>query len=86
MNMSTRTLQRRLQEEGVSFQQLLERTRRELALQYLGQPQLTLFEIACMLGFADPSNFFRAFKRWFGLPPGQYREQVLNGNDVDIKE
>ena len=86
MNMSTRTLQRRLQEEGVSFQQLLERTRRELALQYLGQPQLTLFEIACMLGFADPSNFFRAFKRWFGLPPGQYREQVLNGDDVDIKE
>ena len=77
MNMSTRTLQRRLQEEGVSFQQLLERTRRELALQYLGQPPLTLFEIACMLGFADPSNFFRAFKRWFGLPPGQYREQVL---------
>ncbi|UJJ32108.1 AraC family transcriptional regulator [Halopseudomonas maritima] len=86
MNMSTRTLQRRLQDEGVSFQQLLERTRRELALQYLGQPQLTLFEIACMLGFADPSNFFRAFKRWFGLPPGQYRDQVLNGNDVDFQE
>jgi len=77
MKVSTRTLQRRLQEEGISFQQLLEKTRRELALQYLGQPQLTLFEIACMLGFADPSNFFRAFKRWFGLPPGQYREQVL---------
>ncbi|MBA6418891.1 AraC family transcriptional regulator [Pseudomonas sp. 5Ae-yellow] len=77
MKMSTRTLQRRLQEEGISFQQLLEKTRRELALQYLGQPKLTLFEIACLLGFADPSNFFRAFKRWFGLPPGQYREQVL---------
>ncbi|MEH6564920.1 MAG: AraC family transcriptional regulator [Halopseudomonas sp.] len=86
MKVSTRTLQRRLQEEGISFQQLLEKTRRELALQYLGQPQLTLFEIACMLGFADPSNFFRAFKRWFGLPPGQYREQVLQSEQQSTSE
>lgn len=73
LRMSTRTLQRRLQEEGKSYQQVLDETRRELSIQYLGQPQLTLLEIAYLLGFADPSNFFRAFKRWFGMPPGQYR-------------
>ncbi|MEH6386559.1 AraC family transcriptional regulator [Pseudomonas profundi] len=77
LHMSTRTLQRRLQEEGHSFQQLLDETRRELAQQYLVQPNLTLLEIAYLLGFADPSNFFRAFKRWFGMPPGQYRARHL---------
>lgn len=82
LRMSTRTLQRRLQEEGNSFQQLLDETRRELAIQYLGQPQLTLLEIAYLLGFADPSNFFRAFKRWFGVPPGQYRLQNKAGDNA----
>ncbi len=78
LGMSTRTLQRRLQEEHTSFQQLLDETRRELAIQLLRQRRLTLLEVAYLLGFADPSNFFRAFKRWFGLPPGQYREQYLD--------
>ncbi|PKM30299.1 MAG: AraC family transcriptional regulator [Gammaproteobacteria bacterium HGW-Gammaproteobacteria-11] len=76
LRMSTRTLQRRLQDEHTSFQQLLDETRRELAMQFLRQRRLTLLEIAYLLGFADPSNFFRAFKRWFGMPPGQYREQL----------
>lgn len=78
LSMSTRTLQRRLQEEHTSFQQLLDETRRELAMQLLRQRNLTLLEVAYLLGFADPSNFFRAFKRWFGMPPGQYREQHLD--------
>ena len=84
LRMSTRTLQRRLQEEGNSFQQLLDETRRELAVQYLGQPQLTLLEIAYLLGFADPSNFFRAFKRWFSMPPGQYRAQLKRNKDEPV--
>jgi AraC-like DNA-binding protein len=71
--LSPRTLQRRLQEEGTSFQQLLDDTRRELVVQYLTQPNLTLLEIAYLLGFADPSNFFRAFRRWFACTPGEYR-------------
>ena len=75
--MSTRTLQRRLQDENTSFQQLLDETRRELAMQFLRQKRMTLLEIAYLLGFADPSNFFRAFKRWFGMPPGQFREQLM---------
>lgn len=71
--LSERTLQRRLQEEGSSFQQLLDDTRRDLAVQHLAQPDLAPLEIAYLLGFADPSNFYRAFKRWFGVTPGEYR-------------
>ncbi|CAE6910332.1 AraC family transcriptional regulator [Pseudomonas marincola] len=80
---SQRTLQRRLQEEGTSFQQLLDDTRRELAEQYLQQPSLTLLEASYLLGFADPSNFFRAFRRWFGVTPSDYRAAHLQGIKAD---
>lgn len=70
---SERTLQRRLMEEGTSFHQMLDDTRRELACQYLIQPKLSLQEISYLLGFAAPSNFFRAFRRWFGTTPNEYR-------------
>ncbi|RKS24888.1 AraC-like DNA-binding protein [Pseudomonas sp. WPR_5_2] len=73
MLMSERTLQRRLQAEGTGFHQLLDGTRRELAGQYLMQPQLTLQEISYLLGFAAPGNFFRAFRRWFNTTPNEYR-------------
>ncbi|WP_417662507.1 AraC family transcriptional regulator [Pseudomonas sp.] len=76
LHMSQRTLQRRLQEEGTSFQQLLDDTRCELSQQYLAQPNLTLLEISYLLGFADPSNFFRAFRRWFELTPSEYRARI----------
>lgn len=78
LHLSQRTLQRRLQEEGTSFQTLLDDTRRELAEQYLAQANMTLLEAAYLLGFADPSNFFRAFRRWFDVTPGEYRAR-LNG-------
>lgn len=73
MCMSERTLQRRLQEEGTSFNQLVDDTRRELAEQYLRNSDLTLSQAAYMLGFADQSTFFRACKRWFDCSPGDYR-------------
>jgi AraC-like DNA-binding protein len=79
LHLSQRTLQRRLQEEGTSFQTLLDDTRRELAEQYLAQPTMTLLEIAYLLGFADPSNFFRAFRRWFDTTPGEYRARLTQG-------
>ncbi len=74
--LSERTLQRRLQDEGTSYQHLLDDTRRELASQYLGQANLTLLEISYLLGFSDPSNFFRAFRRWFNTTPGEYRTRI----------
>jgi AraC-like DNA-binding protein len=55
---------------------LLDDTRRELAGQYLGQANLTLLEISYLLGFSDPSNFFRAFRRWFDSTPGEYRARL----------
>ncbi|MEN5152529.1 AraC family transcriptional regulator [Pseudomonas orientalis] len=82
LHLSQRTLQRRLQEEGTSFQALLDDTRRELAEQYLAQPSMTLLEIAYLLGFADPSNFFRAFRRWFDATPGEYRARLQQTSTV----
>jgi AraC-like DNA-binding protein len=76
LRMSERTLQRRLEHEKTSFVDLLDRTRRELAEQYLGRLQLSLAQAAYLLGFADQSSFFRACKRWFDLSPGQYRSQL----------
>jgi AraC-like DNA-binding protein len=74
--MSERTLQRRLLEEGTSFQQLLDDTRRELAGHYLGQQNLSFAQAAYLLGFSDQGNFTRACKRWFELTPGQYRTRA----------
>lgn len=76
LHLSQRTLQRRLQEEGTSFQHLLDDTRRELAEQYLAQPGMTLLQTAYLLGFADPSNFYRAFRRWFDATPSEYRTRL----------
>ncbi len=77
LHLTDRTLQRRLQAESVSFQQLLDDTRSELARQYLADPRRSLAEVADQLGFSDQSNLFRACKRWFGMPPGQYRQQLV---------
>jgi len=82
LGLAERTLQRRLQEESVSFQALLDRTRRELARQYLAQERHTLTDVADLLGFVDSSNFFRACKRWFGLPPAQYRSRLWQEGDA----
>lgn len=74
--MSKRTLQRRLGEEGLTFQMLVNRTREELARHYLSQTQLSNSEISFLLGFEDPNSFFRAFHDWTGNTPEGLR-QVL---------
>jgi AraC-like DNA-binding protein len=74
--LADRTLQRRLQAENTSFQQLLDEARCELARKYLAEERYALTQIADLLGFVDQSNFFRACKRWFGQPPGQYRKHL----------
>ncbi|AYC31014.1 AraC family transcriptional regulator [Pseudomonas cavernae] len=73
LNLSERTLQRRLAEEGSSYQQLLNDTRQQLAERYLRDGQLPAAEIALLLGYSEPSVFFRAFRHWTGLTPGEYR-------------
>lgn len=73
LKLHPRTLQRRLFMAGLSFKNLLDDVRRSLALRYVNDPKLDLIEIAFLLGFAEQSSFQRAFKRWTGKPPGQYR-------------
>jgi len=73
LNMSTRTLQRRLDEHGLTFKGLRETTRRELALDYLRDSSRSVNEVAYLLGFSELSNFSRAFKRWTGRTPSAFR-------------
>jgi len=79
LNQSPRSLQRHLQSRGTSFKQLLEDIRQQLAMQYLTASQRSIIEISYLLGFSDPSNFARAFKRWTGIPPIQYRQRAAPG-------
>ncbi len=75
LHLSTRTLQRRLLDEGVNFSELLQAIRRELAQSYIDDSQLNVSEIAYLLGFSDQANFTRAFKRWFGATPSDWRQR-----------
>jgi AraC-like DNA-binding protein len=75
LGLGTRTLQRRLTDAGVTFQQLVEDTRRELARHYLKQLTVELNEAAFLLGFEDANSFFRAFQTWEGTSPGEWRER-----------
>ena len=70
---STRTLQRRLSEEGHTYKQHLENVRRTLAEEYIRDERLSLNEISYLLGFSEQSSFSRAFKRWTGTTPSQAR-------------
>lgn len=72
---SASTLQRQLHAEGTSYREVLEATRRSMAREYLRKGEHSQAQIAFMLGFSDQSNFSRAFKRWTGKSPGQYRKE-----------
>lgn len=76
LGLSTRTLQRRLTEENITFQQLVAEARRELARHYLRHSRLELNETAYLLGYEDANSFFRAFQQWEGTSPGEWRAQV----------
>ena len=76
LNVSDRTMTRRLREEKTSFQTLLDETRRDLAQNYLARRNISLAEVAYLLGFVDQSTFFRACKRWFDASPGQFRARL----------
>ena len=73
LRLSTRTLQRKLLEEGLTFHTLMEEARKEMAKHYLLQSALELNETAYLLGYEDPNSFIRAFHKWEGTSPGEWR-------------
>jgi AraC-like DNA-binding protein len=75
LRMSRRTLQRKLAEADLTYQQLLDDTRRDLALRYISEPGRSFTEITFLLGFSGQSAFTRAFRRWTGASPSDYRAQ-----------
>lgn len=74
------TLRRKLAEEGTGFRDILNQTRRDLALAYIRDTELSLGEITYLLGFTSAEAFQRAFKRWAGQPPGAYRRGCKAGH------
>jgi len=75
LHISSRTLQRRLQDVGSSFQRILEEARHQLARRYLNNSVLELNEAAYLLGYEDANSFVRAFRTWEGIPPARWREE-----------
>ena len=74
-----RTLQRRLQAEGTSFEKIKDDVRKELAESLLAQPTVSLSQIASLLDYADSSAFSRSCRRWFGEPPSAVRKRLARG-------
>jgi len=77
LGVGTRTLQRRLYEEGTSFQQTLDAVRTALADHYLRKTMMSSAEIAMLLGFEDANSFVRAFRGWTGTTPQMVRRKPL---------
>lgn len=76
LNMSTRTLLRRLQSQDTSYKKILETVRKDYAAQLLTTTHLTVANIAYRLAYTDPSNFVRAFRQWYSCSPAAWRQQV----------
>jgi len=74
LGMSERTLSRRLADEGTTFRRVIEEQRRQMALRYLEDARFRPAQIAYLLGYAQPSAFTHAFRRWSGQSPSDYRE------------
>ena len=77
LNLTTQTLYRRLKDEGVNFEQLVDQLKHKMALHYLGERQVSIKEATYLLGFSEPSAFSRAFKRWTGVSPKQKQEGLI---------
>lgn len=75
MNMSVRSLQRKLHEESRTFKQVIESLRKEMAIKYLDQNELNVQEVSDLLGYSDVSSFSRSFKKWTTVTPSAYRQQ-----------
>lgn len=80
LGLHARTLQRRLRDEGSSFEKIKDDARRDWAASLLAQPSVSLSQIALMLDYADASAFSRSFRRWFGETPRTYRAKLKSGH------
>lgn len=80
--MSVRTLNRRLQAAGLTYTGLIEDVRRQRALELLRHTRRPMGQLAGLLGYRDPASFGRAFRRWYGTSPGQYRKQQVAAGSV----
>jgi AraC-like DNA-binding protein len=76
LGVGSRTLQRRLAEAETGFQELVDTVRRSYAERYLADNRLAITEVAFLVGFSEPSNFHRAFRRWTGTTPAAYRARL----------
>lgn len=77
MGLSTWSLQRSLRTEGISFSALVDKLRCEMATSYMQQNQLSISEMALLLGYSEVSAFSRAFRRWFNISPRQWRKSPI---------
>lgn len=75
LHISPQTLFRRLKNEGITYQELKNTTRAEIAIHHLNKKELTNEDISQLLGFENPSTFYRSFKKWTGVSPGEYRKK-----------
>ena len=83
LGMHPRTLQRRLEEEGVTFAEVVQGVRRRTAEQYLRDSDMSLRHLASELGYLEQSTFTRACRRWFGMSPLAYRRALRTPAGVD---
>lgn len=79
LRLTPQTLRRRLREEGGGYQRIKDNLRRDAAIGLLERSGLPLQEVALRLGFSEPSTFHRAFKKWTGVAPGEYRQRQMRG-------
>jgi AraC-like DNA-binding protein len=82
LNMSARTLQRKLADGGITYKEILDETRRALALAYLSAPRHSVSDVTYLLGFSAGSSFTRAFRRWTGQSPSDWRAGAVARNPV----
>ena len=76
MGVSTQTVRRRLAKEGTSFNAIKSQVRRDLSMNYLGNVDFSIEEVAIQVGYSEPAAFIRAFKSWTGVSPARFRKVI----------
>ena len=85
LGLSERTLQRRITAEGTTFRALLTEARQELGSQLLSDPSIDIEEVAFLLGYQDTNSFYRAFREWENMTPGQWR-RIMSPSTMAVSD